>query len=98
MAIQVSARNTGTMLAWRRATGVVLQPGASAVSQKTLTQHLFGAVSKAVVLGYVRSESDAAAAEPSPMCWSACSWLEHGDASLKVAEVGAEADVGGLNV
>lgn len=51
------------------------------MKQKTLTQHLFGAVSKAVVLDYVRSESDAAAAEPSPMCWSACSWLEHGDAS-----------------
>jgi hypothetical protein len=33
------------------------------------------------------------AAEPSPMCWSGCSWLKHGDASLKVAEVGAEANV-----
>jgi hypothetical protein len=33
------------------------------------------------------------AAEPSPMCWSGCSWLKHGDASFKVAEVGAEADV-----
>jgi hypothetical protein len=27
------------------------------------------------------------------MCWSGCSWLKHGDASLKVAEVGAEANV-----
>jgi hypothetical protein len=28
------------------------------------------------------------------MCWSGCSWLKHGDASFKDAEVGAEADVG----